>query len=107
MLAKFSILKRPLANTLEVVGLIMVAIARLHNFCIREKRYNIEEIVLEAPPVQVPLTVPNLRNREGQDMGPAFPQDPVNDQGLYRGFQYSGIRDAMVERCANLQMVRP
>ena len=107
MLAKFSILKRPLANTLEVIGLIMVAIARLHNFCIREKRYNIEEIVLEAPPVRVPPTVPNLRNREGQDMGPAFPQDPVNDQGLYRGFQYSGIRDAMVERCANLQMVRP
>ena len=107
MQSKFSILKRPLTNSLETIGFIMAAIARLHNFCIREKPYNIAEIVLQTPRVPYNAAIPNQLNREGQDMDPEFPQALQDELELYWGYQHSANRDAMVERCANLGMVRP
>ena len=95
MQAKWGILKRPLTQSLKNVKYVVLAIARLHNYVIKENFY-------EPDTAQVPYqaTVPN---RRGQ--GPAHPA-PVDSTETYSGMQRSRIRDGMVKYVANVKAVR-
>ena len=89
------VLKRPLTQSLKNVKYVVLAIARLHNYVIKENFY-------EPDTAQVPYqaTVPN---RRGQ--GPAHPA-PVDSTETYSGMQRSRIRDGMVKYVANVKAVR-
>lgn len=89
MQSKWGILKRPLTQALKNVKYVILAIARLHNFVIKENNY-------EPDTARVPYqaTVPNRRGR-----GPEYPI-AVDDTETYSGMQRSRIRDSMVRLVA-------
>jgi hypothetical protein len=104
MTAKWGILHRPLQQKLGNIKHIAYSIARLHNYCIRERitmgasewdQKSIEDYPYDA-------TVPNLPG-----LGPEFPMGERENQLMYRHSGYSCVRYMMANRIRDLNLTRP
>ena len=98
--ARFGILQKPMACSLKTVSLIVMAIARIHNFVLREKGYGIvennpdQEMFAGLDEIDIPVQInPNDDQEENNPLYPAQCQ--------------SRIRDAMVLLVQQAGMERP
>jgi DDE superfamily endonuclease len=109
MTNKWGILHRPLRQSLRNVTLIALSIARLHNFCAKERlmspHFGDDQNYDPTPNGNNQTfltTVPNFY-REGCE----FPVAPTNQPRLYRKLGTSHIRDMMAIQIEDLNISRP
>jgi hypothetical protein len=104
MTAKWGLLHRPIRQKLCNVKYYAHSIARLHNFCIKERlitgdsewdRRSVHEVPYEC-------TVPNLPG-----LGPEFPMGSRDNPFMYRSSGYSHIRNVMVNHIRAKGLSRP
>jgi hypothetical protein len=109
MTSKWGILHQPLRSSLAQTKYIALAIARLHNYTIRER------IVMGTSDdwqrtnhtnIQYATTVPD-RVVNGGDIQPIAPIPPPLEPNIYHIRGFSRVRHLMVNRVAQLGVFRP
>jgi DDE superfamily endonuclease len=104
MVSKFGILQRPLKNNLSSVKFIALAIARLHNFCVKERTFGESQWERDNnQPFQYLRSVPNLLN-----MDERFPATHEGENRyMYLNTGESTIRNKMAYVVRNRGLQRP
>lgn len=100
MVNNFAILKRPLQNSLFRIKYVAIGIARLHNFCVKERIYGVSEWESDNPqPYIHTAAVPIVANLD--ERFPATQEGELGEpRNLYHDSgKYSSIRVRMAHSC--------